>query len=87
VHADEEIGLRFVGDGGAGFERDKGVVRACVDNLSAKAVVQELAEAECHVKDDILFSDAADAEGAGIVAAVAGVDNDAVDLEAERADE
>ena len=64
VDADEEISLRFVGDGGAGFEWDEGVVGAGVDDLRAEAVVEKFAEAESDVEDNIFFADAADAEGA-----------------------
>lgn len=87
MDADEEIGLRLVGDGGAGFERNKSIVGAGVDDLRAETIVQKLAEAKSYVEHNIFFADAADAEGAGIVPAVAGVDDNAIDLEAERADE
>jgi len=64
VDADEEVGLGLVGDGGAGFEGDEGVVGAGVDDLRAEAIMQELAETKSDVEDDILLADAADAEGA-----------------------
>jgi len=87
VDGDEEVSLRFVGDGGAGLEGDEGVVGAGVDDLDAEFVRQQLAEAEGDVEHDVLLFDAVDAERAGVVAAVACVDDDASDLEAERAGE
>ena len=80
VDADEEIGLRLVGDGGPGFERDEGVVGAGVDNFCAETIVQKFAKAESDVEHDIFFADAADAEGAGIVATMTGVNDDAIDF-------
>ena len=43
VDGEEEVGLGLVGDGGAGFEGDEGVVGAGVDDLGAEALVEELA--------------------------------------------
>jgi len=87
VDGEEEVGLGLVGDGGAGLKRDKGIVGAGVDDLGAELLVEQRTEAEGDVEDDIFFLQAVDAEGSGVVAAVAGVDDDAVDFEAEGADE
>ena len=81
---DKEVGLRLVRDGGARLERDKCVVGAGVDNLRVEPVVKQLAEAEGYVEDDVFLLDAVGADGAGVMAAVACVDDDAADLEAER---
>ena len=49
--------------------------------------MEKLAEAESDVEHDVFFADAADTECAGIMAAVAGVDNNAIDFEAKCANE
>ena len=49
--------------------------------------MEQLADAQGYVEDDVFFFDAVGTEGSGVVATVAGVDDDTVDLEAEGADE
>jgi len=83
VDGDEEVGLGLVGDRGACLKRDEGVVAARVDDVGAEALFEQAAETEGNVEDDVFFFDAAGAEGAGVMSAMAGVDDDAVDLEAE----
>jgi len=88
VDGDEKVSLRVVGDGGALFERDVSVVGASVDDLRAGNVFPDHAsEAESYVETKIFLHKAAGTDGAGVVSAVAGIDGDAVDLEAKFASE
>ena len=85
VYGEEEVGLGLVGDGGAGFEGDEGVVVAGVDDVGSEALLEQLAEAQGYVEDDLFFFNSSGTGGAGVVAAVAGVDDDASDFQAQGA--
>ena len=81
----EQVGLLLVGDGRPGLERNEGVVGARVDDFRVQAFLDQPADAQRDVEDQVLFEQALDSFGALVVPAVAGVDDDAADLEAEGA--
>ncbi len=56
MNRDEEVSLRLVGDGGAGFKRDESVVAAGIDDVGAKALFEEAAEAKGYIEDDVFLS-------------------------------
>ena len=87
MNGEEQVGLLLVGQRGAAFQRDEGVVGARVDHFGAHAVLHQLAHAQRHIQHQVLFEQALGALGALIVAAMAGIDHHAVDLEAQRADQ
>ena len=76
-----------VGDGGALLEGHEDVGRARHDHLGRQLVAHHLLEAQGHVEDEVLLHEPAAADGAGIVAAVAGVDDDPARAQAELAGE
>ena len=87
MDGDEQVGLLFIGDGGAGLEGNEGIVVAGVDHLRTHAALKQLAEAQGHVKDELFLGQTVGADGAGIVPAVAGVDHDLANLEPKGADQ
>ena len=86
VNRQEQVGFGFVGDFGAPFERDEGVVRAGVNHLAAHALLDQSAQPLGDVQNQILFAQAFRPNGSGIVPAMAGIENDAADLQAEHPD-
>ena len=80
MDGEEQIGFPFVGDGGAAFERDERIVRARVDHLRAQALLDQFAEPQSDVQNQILLQQALRSAGALIVAAVSRVQHDAVEL-------
>src|SRR5215471_15658323 len=80
---DEQVGALLIGDGGAGFERDEGIVLAGVDDFGAEAGLEQFAETAADVENQVFLFYAVGADSAGIVAAVSGIDDNLADLEAE----
>ena len=80
VDGNEEIGFAFIGHFGAGFERDEVIVVAGVDDFAAEVGGDEFAEAEGDVEDEFLFKEPGGSGGALIVAAMAGVQDNAADF-------
>lgn len=75
MDGDEEVGLVAVGDVGALFKGNEYVGLAGVDHLDVATVgLDEFAEGECHIEVDVLLLGIC-ADGTGVVAAVAGIDN------------
>src|SRR5512135_1737046 len=87
MHRDEQVRLLLIGDGGARFKRDEGVVVARVDDVGTEAVLKQLAEAKRDVENEIFFVQAVRADGTGVMPAMTGVNDDASDFEAQRADQ
>ncbi len=83
MDGDEQVGLVLVGDGSPRLQRDESIVVAGVDHVGAQPSLQQSTEAQRHVQHHILFHHAIGADGAGVVAAVSGVNHDAADLQAE----
>jgi len=85
MNGDEQVGLHLVGSGGALLERNKCVVLACVNHFRArKLVFDQVAQAQGHIEAEIFFHQAVGADGSSVVAAVAGVNHDAADFQAQR---
>src|SRR5579864_804581 len=87
VDRNKQVGTLLIGDGGAGLERDEGVVFAGVDNLRAQTSLQQFAQFAPDFEYQILFFQAVRPDGSGIVAAMAGIDHDLADLQAESANQ
>ena len=87
VDGNEKVGRFLVGDGGSSFEGYEGVVLAGVNDLGAEPGLQQLTQTAADVEHQIFFFEAIGADGAGIVASVARVDDDFSDLEAQGAGE
>ncbi len=86
VDGNKQIGLRAVRDGGALLERHKSVVVARVDHVRAgQLLLDQRSQAQRHVEAQILLHQAVRTDGAGVVAAVAGVDHDAADFQSQSA--
>ena len=85
VNGKEEIGLRLVGDGCTGLQRYEGIVIAGIDDVGTQALLEQLAKTQGDVEHHLLFFNATRSHGAGVVSAMAGIDDDAADLEAEGA--
>ena len=85
VNGKEQVGLLFVGQRGALLEGDEGVVAAGVDDLRAHAVLDEFSQAQGDIQDQLLFQQPLGSFRTLIVATVPGVDDDAPQLEPQRA--
>ncbi len=83
VNGKEEIGLRLVGDGRSGLQRNEGVVIAGKDDVGAQALLEQLAQAQRDIEHHLLFFNATRSHGAGVMSTMAGIDDDAADLETE----
>ena len=59
MHADEQVCLSLVSDGGPRLQRDERVVAARVDDLRAQLVMQQLAKPQSHVEHHVLLHQAA----------------------------
>ena len=79
--------MLFIRDGGAGFQGDKGIVIAGVNNVGPKISFQKASEAQRDIKHQALLHQAFRADGAGIVATMAGIYHDAPNLQAKRANQ
>ena len=81
VNRNEEVGLRFVGDGGALLERNERIVLARVDHFSARQLLLDQAtQAQRNIETQILFHQPVWPDRAGVVTAVARIDHDAADF-------
>ena len=87
VDGEEEVGAGAIGEGGSFFEGDEDVFGAGVDDFSAEAFFEQGAEAFGDVEDKILFVEAAASGSPEVVAAVAGIEDDAGEFQAEGAGE
>src|SRR6202000_485969 len=85
VDGKEEVGLRLVGDRRTGLQGYEGIVIAGIDGVGSQALLKQLAETQGYVEHHLLFFDSTRSCGAGVVSAVAGIDDDAADLEAKGA--
>ena len=83
----EEVGLCLVGDRRTRLERDEGVVGPRVDHLRTELVMEQSAEPQRDVENNILLLNAVNAQRAGVMAAVAGVDHNTIDLETKGANQ
>src|SRR5689334_13179928 len=81
----EQVGFALVGKRGTTFQWNERIVGAGVDDLGVQSLFDQLANALGNVEHEVLFQQTFYAGGALVMAAVAGVDDDAADLEAERA--
>src|SRR6266498_3129019 len=84
MDGDEQVRLLLVGDGGASLKRDKSIVTAGVNHVRAKPGTQQLAQPSSHIKYEFLLFKTVGTDGAGIVAAMPGVDDDPPDFQTER---
>ena len=87
VNRNKQVGALLVGDGGAGFERNEGIVLARIDHFGAQPRFQQFAQAAADFEHQILFAQAIGADGPGIVAAMTGIDHDLANLQPQRADQ
>src|SRR5271170_2956258 len=85
MDGDEEICLGLVCDGRASLEWDESVIAASEDYVRAESLLEQLAKAQRDIENDILLLNPIGAKRSGVVAAVAGIDDDAADLKAKRA--
>src|SRR5271154_228173 len=83
VNGKEEIGLRFVGDGRTRLQRYESIVIAGKDDVGSQALPEQFAKTQGDVEHHLLFFDATRSYGAGVMPAVARIDDEAADLEAE----
>jgi len=81
VNRDEQIRPLAVGNRGAGFERYEGIVLPCVNHLGAQSRFQQPPEALGHVEHYVFFEQAVGTDGACVVPAVTGIDDDLADLQ------
>ena len=88
MNGNEQIGFGLGGYGGALFKRDERVVIARVDDFGAgQTLADQRAEAKGDIEAKIFFEQAGGADRAGVMPAVAGIDHDSADFEAEDASE
>src|ERR1700730_3894798 len=87
MNGNKEISSFLVGDGGASFERNKGVILARVYHFCAQPRLQYLAQAPADFEHQVLFFQAVRPNGSGIVASVARIDHDSTNLQSQRANE
>src|SRR2546423_4872554 len=84
---DEQVGTLLVGDGGASFERDEGIVFTRENHLGAEARLQKFAQAPPHFKNQIFFLQPVGTDGARVVTAVSWVNDYFSDLQAQGPDQ
>ena len=87
MNADEQVCLCLIRDCRACFERDEGIVVAGIDDIGPKPLLQQFAQSQCHVEDNVLFLNAAGSERTGVMPTVAGINDDAADLQSKCADQ
>src|SRR4051794_30010153 len=85
VDRNEKIGLFLVSHGGSGFKRGEGVILAREYKIGTQAGLQKFTEAQGHVQDNVFLFNAIGADGPGIMPAMAGIDDDASNLQSKRA--
>ena len=83
MNGKEEVGLCLVGDRGARLQRNKRVVVTGVDHIGAQPLLQKLAETKRHVENHLFLFNSAGSHSSRVMPAVAGIDDDAANLEAE----
>src|SRR5579884_3744596 len=83
MDGDKKIGLRLIGNRGACFKRDEGVIVAGVNDICAEALPEQLAQAKRYIEHNVFLFDSTRAQRAGIMSSMSGVYNDAADFEAE----
>src|SRR5258708_27202006 len=77
----------LIGNGGASFERTKGVILARVNPFCPQPRLQHLAQAPADFEHQVLFFQPVRTNGSGIVASVARIDHDSTNLQSQRANE
>ena len=82
MQRDEQVGVDLVGDGGPLLEGDERIVVAGHDHLAAELLLEARGEGLGHRQGHVLFQRTAGADRSGVLAAVAGVDDDAQQLSA-----
>jgi hypothetical protein len=86
VYGDKKVGVRFIGNSSALFQRDEGIIGTREDDFRARqALLDNFAEAEGNVQAQIFLHQTGWADGAGVMAAVSRVNYDTSDFEAEGA--
>src|SRR3989442_13365205 len=84
---DEQICLLLVGNGSAGFQRNEGIVLACVDLIRARPRLKQHAEPLGNVQNEIFFLKPIWGDGTCVMTAMAGVDDDLANLQPQCPDE
>lgn len=88
MNRNKQIRFGVIGDGSALFERNESIVLARVNHFRVRQLFFDFAaQAQCNIKAEIFFHQAVRADRSGIVATVAGIDDDAADFQPERAGE
>ena len=88
MNGNKQVGFGVVGHGGTLFERNEGVVFPRVNDFRAgKFLFDKMAQAKRDVQAKIFLHQAVRPDGSGIVSAMARIDDDAADFQAERAGE
>ena len=79
-----KIRLGIIGNRGAVFEGNEGVVFARVDHFSAgQLLLDQRTEAKRNIQAKILFEKAMRPDCSGVITAMPGVNHDAADFQAE----
>src|SRR4029077_4715498 len=82
----EEVGLGLVGDFRAAFERDESVVVPGKYYIGTRQLqLNDFAQPQRYIEAQVFFHEAGWTNRAGIMSAVSGIDDDAADLESQRA--
>src|SRR5437764_607306 len=79
MHRNEQVCLLLVRDGGACLERNKGVVAASENYLSAEPFLEQSAETLAHIEHQVFFKQTVWANGSRVMTAVPGVNYDFAD--------
>ena len=75
----------FIGDGGAFFQGDEGVIAARHDDLATGVLFQKFLQLQPHIQDNLFLFQSGGSDGSRVVAAVPGINDDPADFQAERA--
>ena len=80
---EEQVGLVLVGNRGALVQRDKSVIGTGEHDFGAHPLLNQFGEPERDVENNVFFEDTVRSDSPVVVAAVSGVDNDAVHFKTE----
>ena len=85
MNREEQVGLVLVRDPGSFFQGNKGVILSRVDHLGGQTLLEQRAQAFGNIQDDFLFGKTIGSACAFIVPAMAGIEDDAPEFQAQDA--
>ena len=83
MDGEKQVGPGLIRNGCARCKRDKRVIPARVDDLRAQSFAQQSAQAQRHVEHNIFFFQTIRPQRAGVVAAVSGINHNAMNPQSQ----